>query len=97
MNKEQIINELSFLFNHLDHKDDEVGTNMVKEIIDKLTGQSEQLTPKESEKSKEEILEETMTDRILKILDNVRYWETCPDDYKKDIEIFLKAQNQPSC
>ena len=35
-----------------------------------------------------------MTDRILKILDNVRYWDTCPDDYKKDIEAFLEAQNQ---
>ena len=35
-----------------------------------------------------------MTDRILKILDNVRYWETCPEDYKKDIETFLEAQNQ---
>ena len=32
-----------------------------------------------------------MTDRILKILDNVRYWDTCPDDYKKDIETFLEA------
>ena len=35
-----------------------------------------------------------MTDRILKILDNVRYWETCPEDYKKDIETFLEAQSQ---
>lgn len=35
-----------------------------------------------------------MTDRILQILDNVRYWETCPEDYKKDIETFLEAQNQ---
>ena len=35
-----------------------------------------------------------MTDRILKILDNVRYWETCPEDYKKDIEIFLEAKSQ---
>ena len=35
-----------------------------------------------------------MTDRILKILDNVRYWETCPEDYKNDIETFLEAQSQ---
>ena len=35
-----------------------------------------------------------MTNRILQILDNVRYWDTCPDDYKKDIETFLEAQNQ---
>lgn len=35
-----------------------------------------------------------MTDRILQILDNVRYWDTCPDDYKKDIETFLETQNQ---
>ena len=31
-----------------------------------------------------------MNKRILEILDNVRYWDTCPDDYKKDIEDFLK-------
>jgi len=35
-----------------------------------------------------------MTDRILKILDNVRYWETCPEDYKNDIETFLEAQSR---
>lgn len=35
-----------------------------------------------------------MTNRILQILDNVRYWDTCPDDYKKDIETFLETQNQ---
>jgi len=35
-----------------------------------------------------------MTERILKILDNVRYWDTCPDDYKKDIEDFLQAHSQ---
>ncbi len=35
-----------------------------------------------------------MTDKILEILDNVRYWETCPDDYKKDIQTFLETQNQ---
>lgn len=33
-------------------------------------------------------------DRIIQILDNVRYWETCPEDYKKDIETFLETQNQ---
>ena len=31
-----------------------------------------------------------MNKRILEILDNVRYWDTCPEDYKKDIEDFLK-------
>jgi hypothetical protein len=35
-----------------------------------------------------------MTKRILEILDNVRYWDTCPDEYKKDIETFLETQNQ---
>lgn len=35
-----------------------------------------------------------MTDRILQILDNVRYWDTCPEAYKKEIETFLEAQNQ---
>jgi len=30
-----------------------------------------------------------MTNRILEILDNITYWENCPDDYKKDIETFL--------
>jgi len=35
-----------------------------------------------------------MEKRILEILDNVRYWETCPDDYKKDIETFLDEQKQ---
>jgi hypothetical protein len=35
-----------------------------------------------------------MTEIILKILDNVRYWDTCPDDYKKDIEDFLQAHSQ---
>ncbi len=35
-----------------------------------------------------------MTERILKILDNVRYWDTCPEDYKKDIETFLKSHNE---
>lgn len=35
-----------------------------------------------------------MTNRILRILDNVRYWDTCPEDYKKDIETFLEGQKQ---
>lgn len=35
-----------------------------------------------------------MTERILEILDNVKYWDTCPEDYKKDIETFLDAQKQ---
>lgn len=35
-----------------------------------------------------------MNKDILKILDNVRYWETCPDDYKKTIEQFLSDTNQ---
>lgn len=30
-----------------------------------------------------------MNKRIIEILDNVRYWDTCPDDYKKDIESYL--------
>jgi hypothetical protein len=34
-----------------------------------------------------------MTKRILQILDNVRYWDTCPDDYKKEIEEFLDADD----
>jgi hypothetical protein len=38
-----------------------------------------------------------MTERILKILENVRYWDTCPEDYKKDIETFLKSHNQALC
>jgi hypothetical protein len=38
-----------------------------------------------------------MTKRILEILDNVRYWDTCPDEYKKDIETFLEVQNQALC
>ena len=35
-----------------------------------------------------------MTEKILKILDNVRYWETCPDDYKDTIEQFLASKSQ---
>lgn len=35
-----------------------------------------------------------MTKRMLQILDNVRYWDTCPDDYKRDIESFLEKQNR---
>ena len=35
-----------------------------------------------------------MTEKILKILDNVRYWETCPDDYKDTIEQFLANNSQ---
>lgn len=35
-----------------------------------------------------------MTQRILEILDNVRYWETCPNNYKQDIETFLNSQNE---
>ena len=35
-----------------------------------------------------------MKKRILEILDNVRYWDTCPNDYKKDINDFLESQNQ---
>ena len=27
---------------------------------------------------------------IINILDNVRYWETCPDEYKNSIESFLQ-------
>ena len=35
-----------------------------------------------------------MTKRILEILDNVRYWETCPIAYKQDIETFLNSENK---
>jgi len=38
---------------------------------------------------------EIMTEKILKILDNVRYWETCSDDYKDTIEQFLANNSQP--
>jgi hypothetical protein len=30
-----------------------------------------------------------MTEKILKILDNIRYWETCPADYRDTIGQFL--------
>jgi hypothetical protein len=30
------------------------------------------------------------SEEIIDILDNVRYWETCPDEYKVIIEKFIK-------
>jgi hypothetical protein len=39
-------------------------------------------------------IKKIMTEKILKILDNVRYWETCPDDYKAAIEQFLANNSQ---
>ena len=35
-----------------------------------------------------------MEKEILEILDNVRYWETCPDNYKETIERYLTEQNK---
>lgn len=29
--------------------------------------------------------------KILEILDNIRYWDSCPDDYKVIIEDFLET------
>ena len=34
--------------------------------------------------------ERMYSEEIINILDNVRYWETCPDDYKVVIESFLE-------
>lgn len=34
--------------------------------------------------------ERMYSEEIINILDNVRYWETCPDDYKVIIESFLE-------
>ena len=33
--------------------------------------------------------ENLFTDEIIKILDNVRYWDTCPDDYKTIINNYF--------
>ena len=38
-----------------------------------------------------------MKEEILNILDNVRYWETCPDNYKKVIEQFLFEEKHNDC
>jgi len=35
-----------------------------------------------------------MNKDILQILDNVRYWDSCPDDYKQKIEKFLADKDQ---
>lgn len=35
-----------------------------------------------------------MEDKILQILDNVRYWDSCPDDYKETIRQFLADKKQ---
>ena len=35
-----------------------------------------------------------MEDKILQILDNVRYWDSCPDDYKETIGQFLADKEQ---
>ena len=34
---------------------------------------------------------------MLEILDNVRFWDTCPDDYKKDIKVFLDKEVKALC
>lgn len=39
-------------------------------------------------------MENKITERILTILDNVRYWENCPEDYKKDINAFLEENTK---
>lgn len=33
-----------------------------------------------------------MTKEILEILENVMYWETCPDDYKEKIKAYLNTK-----
>ncbi|WP_396180307.1 hypothetical protein [Flavobacterium sp.] len=38
-----------------------------------------------------------MKEEILNILNNVRYWETCPDNYKKVIEQFLFEEKHNEC
>lgn len=35
-----------------------------------------------------------MNEKIISILDNVRYWDTCPDEYKKEIEQFLNSHDK---
>jgi hypothetical protein len=34
--------------------------------------------------------ERMYSEKIIDILDNVRYWETCPDEYKVIIEKFIE-------
>ena len=35
-----------------------------------------------------------MDKEIREILDNVTYWETCPDDYKEKIKNYLSSENE---
>lgn len=35
-----------------------------------------------------------LTNDIKEILENVVYWETCPQDYKDKINTYLKSENE---
>ncbi len=35
-----------------------------------------------------------LTNEIKEILENVVYWETCPQDYKDKINTYLKSENE---
>ena len=35
-----------------------------------------------------------LTNEIKEILENVVYWETCPQDYKDKINAYLKSENE---
>jgi len=38
-------------------------------------------------------LDEKNTNKIINILDNLLYWETCPEEYKEEIPKLMKALN----
>ena len=38
-------------------------------------------------------LDEKNTNKIINILDNLLYWETCPEEYKEEIPLLIRALN----
>lgn len=35
-----------------------------------------------------------MNEKMIKILKDVMYWDTCPEDYKNEIKAFLSCENE---
>ncbi len=33
-----------------------------------------------------------MTERLRNILENIVHWDTCPDDYREDIQAYLESE-----
>jgi isopropylmalate/homocitrate/citramalate synthase len=64
---------------------------LVKKIKPLYIGNFEMTFLKEIEQAKEiEKQQQVYNKEIVYILDNVRYWETCPDNYKVIIEKFIE-------